>query len=173
MCNMNAQAKLCSRCCLISAAENIYSSNPTSIAFFFSFSTAVLLKYLSAYMALSSRLQSPTRNLEAVPAPFSSALLPTQCQASPPTPAAEASVPYTTFTRHHKRLVTIILTLAMLASPLTATIYFPLLPLLATEFRVSIQAINLTITLYIVFQATSSSSSQPLLTISTADQLTL
>ena len=43
----------------------------------------------------------------------------------------------------------------MLASPLTATIYLPLLPLLATEFSVSIQAINLTITLYIVFQAIS------------------
>lgn len=43
----------------------------------------------------------------------------------------------------------------MLASPLTATIYLPLLPLLATHFRVPIQAINLTITLYIVFQAIS------------------
>ena len=43
----------------------------------------------------------------------------------------------------------------MLASPLTATVYLPLLPLLATEFRASTQAINLTITLYIVFQAIS------------------
>lgn len=43
----------------------------------------------------------------------------------------------------------------MLASPLTATIYLPLLPLLATQFEVSVQAINLTITIYIVFQAIS------------------
>ena len=43
----------------------------------------------------------------------------------------------------------------MLASPLTATIYLPLLPLLSVQFKVSIQAINLTITLYIVFQAIS------------------
>ncbi|MCJ1385695.1 hypothetical protein MMC17_008818 [Xylographa soralifera] len=43
----------------------------------------------------------------------------------------------------------------MLASPLTATIYLPLLPLLETQFDVSRQAINLTITIYIVFQAIS------------------
>lgn len=43
----------------------------------------------------------------------------------------------------------------MLASPLTATIYLPLLPLLATHFRVSLQSIDLTITIYIIFQAIS------------------
>ena len=64
-------------------------------------------------------------------------------------------VPYTTFTKTHKHLITVILTCTMLASPLTATIYLPLLPLLARHFCVSIQAINLTITLYIVFQAIS------------------
>ena len=122
------------------------------LSFLCSFSITVLLKYLLAHMALSSPLQSPRRSLGAVPAPSSSAPLPTQSQASPPTPSAEAPIPYTTFTRHHKRPITIIQTLTMLASPLTATIYFPLLPLLATEFRVSIQAINSTITLYIMFQ---------------------
>ena len=64
-------------------------------------------------------------------------------------------VPYTAFTKAHKRLTTVILTSTMLASPLTATIYLPLLPLLATHFHVSNQAINLTMTLYIVFQAIS------------------
>ena len=64
-------------------------------------------------------------------------------------------IPYSTFVPRQKRLIAIILALSMLASPLTATIYLPLLPLLATQFRVSIQAINLTITLYIVFQAIS------------------
>ena len=66
-----------------------------------------------------------------------------------------SAVAYTTFTKAHKRLVTVILISTMLASPLTATIYLPLLPLLATHFHVSIQAINLTITLYIIFQAIS------------------
>lgn len=69
--------------------------------------------------------------------------------------ANDLPVPYTTFTKAHKRLITVILTSTMLASPLTATIYLPLLPLLATHFHVSTQAINLTITLYIVFQAIS------------------
>ncbi|KAI9659638.1 MAG: hypothetical protein M1831_003719 [Alyxoria varia] len=72
-------------------------------------------------------------------------------QLSPrPTP-----IPYTVFTHRQKRLITVVLTLTMLASPLTATIYLPLLPLLASDFDVSLQAMNLTITLYIVFQALS------------------
>ena len=65
------------------------------------------------------------------------------------------SPPYTVFTRRQKHVLTVILSLTMLASPLTATIYLPLLPLLAEEFNKSIQAINLTITIYIVFQALS------------------
>ncbi|KAL8705186.1 MAG: hypothetical protein Q9201_001686 [Fulgogasparrea decipioides] len=64
-------------------------------------------------------------------------------------------VPYTTFTSSRKKLLTLILTATMFASPLTATIYLPLLPLLATHFHTSPQAINLTVTLYIVFQAIS------------------
>ncbi len=71
----------------------------------------------------------------------------------PPSPVPP--VPYTTFTTRHKRLLTVILVLTMLASPLTATTYLPLLPLLASQFGVSMQAINLTITVYIVFQALS------------------
>ena len=63
--------------------------------------------------------------------------------------------PYTVFTSRQKKLLVWLLTLANLASPLTATIYLPLLPLLQTHFRVSLQAINLTVTLYILFQALS------------------
>ena len=57
-----------------------------------------------------------------------------------------------------------ILGTAMLASPLTATIYFPLLPMLSEHFHTSIQAVNLTITVYIIFQAVS-----PVLLASTSD----
>ena len=67
----------------------------------------------------------------------------------------EAPVLYTVFTRRHKRLITGVLIFTMLASPLTATIYLPLLPLLAAQFNVSIQSINLTITIYVIFQAIS------------------
>lgn len=81
-------------------------------------------------------------------------------------PFSSSPIPYTTFTPRHKRLLTTILILTMLASPLTATIYLPLLPLLATQFAVSSQAINLTITIYIVFQAIS-----PLLFATASDSL--
>ena len=64
-------------------------------------------------------------------------------------------VPYTIYTRKQKRLLRLLLGFATITSPLTATIYFPLLPLLRTHFDTSAQAINLTLTLYIVFQALS------------------
>ncbi|TVY68622.1 Itaconate transport protein [Lachnellula suecica] len=62
-------------------------------------------------------------------------------------------LPYTMFTRPQKRGIGFVLTLTMIASPLTATIYLPLLPLLSAHFHVSEQSINLTITVYIIFQA--------------------
>lgn len=64
-------------------------------------------------------------------------------------------IPYTIFTSSHRRVIILILILTMLASPLTATIYLPLLPLLAAHFHVTLQAINLALTLYIVSQALS------------------
>ncbi len=70
--------------------------------------------------------------------------------------------PYTKFTRNEKRLLTALLGLATITSPLTATIYFPLLPLLSTHFHTSAQAINLTITVYIIFQALSPAIFGPL-----------
>lgn len=63
--------------------------------------------------------------------------------------------PYSIFASPLRRLLVVILIFTMLASPLTATIYLPLLPLLARQFGASIQAINLTITVYIIFQAIS------------------
>src|SRR4051794_39597713 len=71
---------------------------------------------------------------------------------------------YTVLSRREQNLILILLGISMLVSPLTATIYFPLLPLLATHFHTSAQAINLTITVYIVFQALS-----PLFLASTPD----
>lgn len=70
-------------------------------------------------------------------------------------PDAHKSSLYTTFTSQDKRLLTLLLGLTTITSPLTATIYFPLLPLLASHYHTSPQAINLTITIYIVFQALS------------------
>ncbi|KAL8837317.1 MAG: hypothetical protein Q9170_002574 [Blastenia crenularia] len=69
-------------------------------------------------------------------------------------PATEP-VPYSTFTSSLKKLLAPILTITMFASPLTATIYLPLLPRLAIKYHTSLQAINLTITLYVICQAIS------------------
>ena len=63
------------------------------------------------------------------------------------------SQPYSVFTPKHRRVLTAIVGLASIASPLSANIYLPLLPLLQTQYRSSAQAINLTITLYVVTQA--------------------
>ena len=68
----------------------------------------------------------------------------------PPTP-----IPYTVYTRNQKRRLRLLLGFATITSPLTATCYFPLLPLLRTHFDTSAQAINLTLTIYIIFQALS------------------
>ena len=74
----------------------------------------------------------------------------------------DAVAPYTTFTQNERNLLTLLLGLATITSPLTATIYFPLLPLLRSHFHTSAQAINLTITLYIIFQALSPAIFGPL-----------
>jgi len=97
--------------------------------------------------ALSESKQLPT-----------SATLPSDAENGSPDAVRDSPqppIPYTVFTRRHKRLLTIVLILTMLASPLTATIYLPLLPLLAVQFNVSNHAINLTITIYVLFQAIS------------------
>lgn len=61
--------------------------------------------------------------------------------------------PYSIFTPRHRKILTVLLGLASFASPLTANIYLPLLPLLQDQYHASAQAINLTITLYVVVQA--------------------
>jgi multidrug resistance protein len=110
----------------------------------------------------------------AVPEPTPSGITPSikteHAEGSPSPPKADsepkesspAPTPYTKFTRNEKRLLTVLLGLATITSPLTATIYFPLLPLLSTHFHTSAQAINLTITIYIIFQALSPAIFGPL-----------
>ena len=69
--------------------------------------------------------------------------------------AQETPETYSLLTRSQRHSAIILISLATLTSPLTATIYLPLLPVLADHFSTSIQKINLTVTLYIVFQAIS------------------
>ncbi|KAL8684001.1 MAG: hypothetical protein Q9186_000031 [Xanthomendoza sp. 1 TL-2023] len=68
---------------------------------------------------------------------------------------AQQAIAYTTFNVRQRRLLTFLLGLTTIISPLTATIYFPLLPLLTHRLNTTAQAINLTITIYIIFQALS------------------
>lgn len=76
--------------------------------------------------------------------------------------ASETTHPYTTFNASEKHLLTILLGFTTITSPLTSFIYFPLLLLLRTDFHTSAQAINLAITVYIVFQALSPAIFGPL-----------
>ena len=80
------------------------------------------------------------------------------------TPEMPIKEVYTVFSIWQVRLIIVIISAVGLISPLTATIYLPLLPLLSDHFNTSIQAINLTITIYIIFQALA-----PLLLASTSD----
>lgn len=70
-------------------------------------------------------------------------------------PAPSDPPPFTAFSRSQLRQLQILVGLARTTSSLTATIYLPLLPLLWAHFHVSAEAINLTLTVYIVFQALS------------------
>lgn len=63
--------------------------------------------------------------------------------------------PYSTFPPSTRTYLTYLLGVTITLSTLTATIYFPLIPLLATTFAVPIQSINLTVTAYAVAQALS------------------
>ncbi|KAI1074362.1 major facilitator superfamily domain-containing protein [Whalleya microplaca] len=63
--------------------------------------------------------------------------------------------PYSTLSGFRLRQLQLLLGVTTITSPLTATIYFPLLPLLRMHFDTSAQAINLTLTIYIIFQAIS------------------
>lgn len=75
---------------------------------------------------------------------------------------APAPGPYTIWSDRDRHLLVCLLGYLALASSLTANIYFPLLDLLAEQDGVSIQAINLTITLFMVVQGIAPSFWSPL-----------
>ncbi|KIJ66313.1 hypothetical protein HYDPIDRAFT_109309 [Hydnomerulius pinastri MD-312] len=63
--------------------------------------------------------------------------------------------PYSIYTTSEKWFIVSMASLASLFSPLTANIYFPAIPTIATAFDKSIELINLTVTVYMVFQGVS------------------
>lgn len=76
---------------------------------------------------------------------------PTGGIAAPCVPDADGR-DYSVFTGSMRAYLTYLLGFVITLSTLTATIYFPLIPMLSQELKVSIQAINLTVTLYAVCQ---------------------
>ncbi|KAL4915525.1 major facilitator superfamily domain-containing protein [Aspergillus aurantiobrunneus] len=84
------------------------------------------------------------------------------------TPDPEASKtqisnqPYTIFTPRGTLFIVLIVGFATIAVPLTATVYFPLLATLEVQFNALSQAINMTLTIYIIFQALSPAVFGPL-----------
>ncbi|KAJ7633416.1 MFS general substrate transporter [Mycena polygramma] len=63
--------------------------------------------------------------------------------------------PYSIYSRREKWFIVALIGLGGLFSPLTSNIYFPVIPTLAEDFHRSIELINLTVTMYIVFQGLS------------------
>lgn len=60
---------------------------------------------------------------------------------------------YSVFSRGTRRWLVAMTTVAAFVSPMTATIYYPVLDALASDLDVTIGLINLTITSYMIFQA--------------------
>ncbi|KAG2367756.1 major facilitator superfamily domain-containing protein [Suillus spraguei] len=63
--------------------------------------------------------------------------------------------PYSIYTHREKWFIVMIASLAALFSPLTANVYFPAIPTIASAFHTSIESINLSVTVYMVFQGIS------------------
>lgn len=63
--------------------------------------------------------------------------------------------PYSTFPPATRTYLTYLLGFVTILSTLTSTIYFPLIPMLSRQLRVSLQDVNLTVTVYSVCQALS------------------
>ncbi|KAH9905903.1 major facilitator superfamily domain-containing protein [Xylariomycetidae sp. FL2044] len=79
-------------------------------------------------------------------------LAPDTGDAIPPT---QTEPPYSSFSDGTRRYLTVLLGVSLILSTMTATMYFPLIPALSRGFSVSIQSINLTVTVYAACQALS------------------
>lgn len=102
--------------------------------------------------SISQRKGSPSENIPIDPVQA----------AEPPESPDESTDRYTVFSLRYRWFLTILLGYLCLASSLTANIYFPLIHLLAQQYKASIQEINLTITLYVVVQGIAPSIFSPL-----------
>ena len=65
--------------------------------------------------------------------------------------------PYTIFTRHQKWMILTLITIAATFSGISANIYFPAIPAIASDLSVSEEDVTLTVTAYMIFQGISPS----------------
>ncbi|KAJ5676219.1 hypothetical protein N7462_009116 [Penicillium macrosclerotiorum] len=70
---------------------------------------------------------------------------------SPPE-SATPEVPYTIFDKRQKWLIVFIVSFAATFSGFASNIYFPALPTIANDLKVSLELVNLTVTSYLIFQ---------------------
>ncbi|PVH98443.1 MFS general substrate transporter [Periconia macrospinosa] len=63
--------------------------------------------------------------------------------------------PYSVYTRKEKWVIVALVALAGFYSPLPANIYFPAIPQLSSAFNVTIEAMNQSVTVYLIFQGIS------------------
>ncbi|KAI0735015.1 MFS general substrate transporter [Earliella scabrosa] len=94
----------------------------------------------------ASELQSDGRNDDGTPQSVSS----TQSHTRP-----DVEKPYSIYTPREKWFIVAVSAFAAIFSPLTANIYFPAIPTIATAFNASTELINLTVTVYMVVQGLS------------------
>ncbi|OJJ40628.1 hypothetical protein ASPWEDRAFT_34061, partial [Aspergillus wentii DTO 134E9] len=59
---------------------------------------------------------------------------------------------HTAFSKHEKRFIVVMVTLASFFSPLSGQIYFPVMPTLVRNYHLTTALINLTITTYLILQ---------------------
>jgi MFS family permease len=66
-------------------------------------------------------------------------------------------IPYSIFTTYQKTLIIVMVAVAATFSGFSANIYFPALPTIATDLKVSAELVNLTVTSYMILQGLSPS----------------
>lgn len=59
---------------------------------------------------------------------------------------------HSVFTKHQKLFIVVMVTLASFFSPLSGQIYYPVMPTLVQNYRLTTALVNLTITTYLIFQ---------------------
>lgn len=73
------------------------------------------------------------------------------------TPETPALLPYSAFTKRQRWAIVIMASSGAFFSPISATTFLPALTDIASDLDVSINAINITVTVYMVFQGLSPS----------------